>query len=687
MNPKVKRIASGLLAATLLATTFTGCGKKKVEEDKRVVTLPPENQIFVDTYVQNPNISEWMTYTTDVTTFIKNPEDPPAKQKRKVALWQLFKNNTVQVDCMDLFTMGSSTMGDIVAAVDKANETMINNAIESVREQRQKIIDDEYNAAKAAAEAKGKTYTKEKKVADISDLSYVNPYSYKLAYDNTEKKTKEQYPYIWDVYEPNKLIDPTVDNEIHLFIYKYDVPYVQCTFQLSEGKSTYSTNQIIRMYNNQIDHEKDWVLTKISPADCRFLVDITSENPPPLPSYIDIDKKSLGSKNNMITDGNIKFGGEGFTWDSLRTLCDALDLTSQTEEVTSWRKQTSEVSNNQACTFLTESDENFTYYTIFLPINHFFKQASGDYAIPIAKLTATFNKTTNNCIGWSIDYATSYHVFPKSVIHQTGDVVSVNVREHKLDTADYKGMLKTVDDWVKDNATTADFGYYLVDTNGTIIGKIENGLSNYHVEIQVGDEIYTCTKAPQQDSEMNGYYLSDTELQKLVNANPEMPLEDIMAQNANLYYIVCMATTKSSKGTIQPLAYFQNSGIMATADNSQNQYYIHYIEYDKMTGYKNAIIIDQDVYNNLFEMYIRTFRFGTEELDALDTLYDSGDTLKMREYVSDYVNVNEKNKETTTSSITEQASSGNPTIVITNIQGNLEGDELPEYMKEGYTEN
>ena len=284
----------------ILTVLFTGCGKEEeIVVDKKVVTLPPEEQILTDTYRQNPEITEYMMYTGNVATYIKNPGE--RTEKREVVYWKLFDVNVLQIDCMDLIYMGKSTMGDIVDAVDKANEDAKNHAIESVRAARQEILDAEYAAEKAKALEKGKTFDKKKPVADVSDLSYENPYRYVLAYRNPTKKEAVQFPYLWAEYQGKKLIDPLVDNVLYLFIYKYDVPYVQCTFESIGGKPTYgganNENTKVKLYNNLIDQEQDWVLTAIAPADCTFIVDQELVVQPgyKLPTYVDVDWRSKGS--------------------------------------------------------------------------------------------------------------------------------------------------------------------------------------------------------------------------------------------------------------------------------------------------------------------------------------------------------------------------------------------------------
>lgn len=675
MASKLKRITSGILAALMLSATLTGCGETEEPVDIKVVSLPPEEQVLQDSYKQNPKIDEWMTYTTDVATYITN--EGMNNEKVYVSLWKLFDVHAIQIDCMDLLYLGKSTMGDVAQHVDDANKAAIEYATESVRATRQAKIDAEYNEAKAAAEAKGKTYNREKKVADISDLDYVEPYRYVLAYDNTDNQTKEQNPYIWDEYLGSKLIDPSVNNTMYLFIYKYDVPYVQCTFKNVQGSPTYSSygsggNTTVKMYNNLIDQERDWVMTGIAPADCSFLVDLTTLYVPP---YVDEDWNSKGSKNNMVTNGNIKFGGEGFTWDSLMTLCDALELTMTENAQNSWgwRGTTTEVSNTRACTYQQTSDDKFTYYTIYLPINHFFQQSNGDLSIPLATITVTFNKETNNCINWNIDYSQYYHCFPATATHLPGEVVSVNVRSHKIDTADYTGMLQTINDWVAANATNAEFGYYFVDETGTVIGKIDNGLSNYHVEVVVNGETYYCTKAPSDNSAMQGYYISQSERAKLFG-DGVAENEVAVFEASKLYYIMCMAVTTNANGKSTPVGYFNNTGILINDNKEPSGYYIHSIDYDEQTGYKNAVIIDTPVYDKLYEMYIRTFRFSAAMQENVEKLYEAGDPLTLYKYVQKYVTENEKAKDKIQQQISNdvQSQTSKPTTVIKAEQGSLD---------------
>lgn len=695
MKSQFKKMVSGLLATILVAGTFAGCGKKKVVEDKRVVTLPAEQQILLDTYQQNPNISEWMTYTSVTATYIQNPES--TKPKIYVGLWQLYDNQKVQVDCMDLITIGKSTMGDIVNGVDKANKTMISNAIENVRKQRQDAIDAAYEEARAAAAAKGKTYTKEKQIADVSDLSYVEPYTYRLAKDTkeTKKEIKQQYPYDWYEYDADFLVDPAVDKTLYLFVYKYGAPYVQYTFKNFAVKVTNASSGMqgsVKLYNSQIDQEKDWVLTGIAPADCSFLVDRETLYVPP---YVDQDWRSLGSKNNMITEGNIRFGGgdiansgDGFTWDSLMTLCHALELSKKEDVKSSWRAKTTYVTHEKNMTYIQTSDDgsqlgkDFTYCTIYLPINQMFVQKNNEdaYVIPFATMTATFDRKTNNCINWSIDYTQDAHVFKAGTTFEVGSVLEVNTREHKLDTTDYNGMLQTVDNWVKENAVNADFGYYLVDDGGAVIGKLDNGLSNYHVDPLVNGEQWYCVESPSDDSKMEGRYVNSATREKVLNSSPA-DVDEALRNASQHYFVVCMATTIGQKGKIQPLAYFDNTGYMRT-ENSDSQYFIHSIEYDKMTGYKNAVIIDGDVYNKLLEMYIRTFRFNTEMQDTIEAMYEDYNkgALEIYKYMKKWVEERETEKVKTQQQIASDVldQTQNPTTKIKNIAAVIEQEIIEE---------
>ena len=655
MTKRWKRILCGVLACVSICTIFTGCGKEEeVVIDKKVVTLPPEEQILPDTYRQNPAITEYMNFTTNIATSIKYPNTN--KEQREVCLWRLFDVHTVQIDCMDLIYLGKTTMGEIVENVKKANKDSINYAIESVRAARQAIIDEEYAAEKAKAAAKGKKYDKEKEIADVYDLSYEDPYRVVLGYANPVKKEATQYPYLWDEYQGKKLIDPLVDKVLYLFIYKYDVPYVQCVFESISGAPTYTgTNNEetkVKLYNNLIDQEEDWVLTAISPADCTFLVDQELVTQPgyQLPSYVDADWRSKGAKNNMVTNGNIKFGGEGFTWDSLMTLCNTLELTMKEKGGKSWRAKTTLISNERACTYEQTSDAQFTYYTIYLPINQMFKQKNGDMVLPISTIKVTFDKLTNLCVNWTIDYGRFYHSFPVDIKHQPGDRIPINVRKHQIDTTKYGDMLQTVNDWVVENQTIANFGYYLVDSTGVVIGKIDNGLKNYQVEISVEGVKYYCTKPPMSLSEMKAYYISQSEKDKLTEqGNADNP--EALANTEKLYYIMCMAVETDDKGNSYPIGYFNNTGALVDASNAPSGYYIFSIEYDASAGYKNAVIIDQEVFNNLQEMYIRTFRLSPAMQDNLESLYLENDPWRMNQYMTKYTEENLKRQQSIEQSV------------------------------------
>ena len=481
------------------------------------------------------------------------------------------------------------------------------------------------------------------------------------------------------------MIDPLKDPVLYLFIYKYDVPYVQCTFESVKGDYTYTDewlksfakeDRVVKLYNNLIDQEQDWVLTAIQPADCTFLVDqeLVYQEGYQLPSYVDEDWKSKGAKNNMVTNGNIKFGGEGFTWDSLMTLCDALELKMKDKGGKSWRAKTSFVSNERACVYEQTSDAEFTYYTIYLPINQMFKQTTGSLVCPLAQVTVTFNKLTNDCVNWNIDYGRFYHCFPPQTTHQqTATTIPVNIRQHQIDTTDYQGMLTTVNDWVVANKTDADFGYYFVDSTGVVIGKIEDGLKDYQVSVNVQGETYHCVKPPVALNDMRAYYISESERQKLETSGALGNQEEV-DKIAKLYYIMCMAVVKDEKGREYPLGYFNNTGMLVDAQQQPSGYYIHSIEYDAQKGYQNAVIIDQEVFQNLLTMYVRTFRLSVEMQDNLDSIYKEKDPWKMYRYMTEYVKLNLERREEIEGSIGSAVDdiTKKPAITVQVKQGVLE---------------
>ena len=680
---KITRVLSGALAVAMLGTTLVGCGKKEeVVIDQKIVSLPPEEQILTDTYRQNPVINEYMTYTENIVTLVKFPGT--ASEKTETAFWKMFNPNIIQLDCMDLIVVGESTMGDIVNTVDQANKDAINHAIESVRSARQEILDKEYAEAKAKAAAKGKQYDEPRPEADVSDLYYENPYTYFLAYPNPDTKTAVQYPYLWDTYQGKKLVDPSVDPIMYLFIYKYDVPYVQCTFEsigakitgtqgsysYGGGQTTTNNGARVKLYNNYIDQEQDWVLTAIAPADCTFLVDqelvVTPEYV--LPSYVDEDWRSKGSKNNMVTNGNIKFGGEGFTWDSLMTLCHQLDLV-MLEEWYATTQVDASITAKQASTYSQHSDSQFTYYTIRIPINHMFKQKDGALACPIANILVTFNKLSNDCVNWEINYGAAYHIFPPDATHTPGQQISVDVRNYQLDTTDYAGMLTTVDNWVKQNQENADFGYFFVDKNGAVVGKIEEGLKNYKTELTVNGELYYFV-GNAGDNAMTGYYISQTEKEK-IDSNAENA-QETLDKTKKQYYIICMAVATNSKGQLVPLGYFNDTGALVDERKELSGYYIHSVTYDNQVGYKDAVIIGQSAFSSLLEMYVRTFKIEGSVQEKLISIYNENDPWKMRQYMQSYVEVNLEERER----IEQQVGSTvdnllNPPVVVTDGKLNI----------------
>ena len=69
-------------------------------------------------------------------------------------------------------------------------------------------------------------------------------------------------------------------------------------------------------------------------------------------------------------------------------------------------------------------------------------------------------------------------------------------------------------------------------------------------------EKWYCTEVPRDETEMNGWYISDTKRTKVAkNAEEGTNLEELFKAESDRYYIVCMSAKRNEKGAYIPLAW------------------------------------------------------------------------------------------------------------------------------------
>ena len=176
---------------------------------------------------------------------------------------------------------------------------------------------------------------------------------------------------LFEEYKPTLLVDPLTYPALQLEIYKYGIPYVLVCAE-----------QNYNYYNDGICQESDWIVTKMEAANVAEYTKTDDQGAiVDLADFVDADRRNKAAKKNMKMSGNIRFDGDGFNWDSLLKLCEALNLEKQ--------------GRNYA--FVQSSDEKFTYYTIdFITNPYETKRANledSDTVYPAVKLVALSGPT------------------------------------------------------------------------------------------------------------------------------------------------------------------------------------------------------------------------------------------------------------------------------------------------------
>lgn len=598
LDKKKLIIILGVVIALFVGlVVFAKLKGNKPKENLRIVELPAEEQILQDKYGVSKQISNEITYTpyyyhkTDKKIDIVNSYDP-------------FK---IQLDCMPILTIGRSTMGDVVAAVDEANKITVDTIVEEIRAERQAALDEEYEKAKAEAEAKGKTYTKDRGVADVAGIreKYVTPYSYKVSLTKINNNNNNQKVNFLD-YEASYLVDPSKNPTIYLIVYKYSIPYAQFEF-----------SKMPNMLNFAILQEADWRLTAVEAADCSYMVDKKTGTKP---VYVGDDGKCI-AKSNLLMSGNIRFSGEGFAWSNTEIVMRALQLVDASLPDNS----------NSVTSYSWSSDDLYSYYTIKLPTNMFFSAEGGKRLYqPVMTLIATFDRHNQKCINWRIDLSLKYLTYETRLTLEKGDAKSVNIRDYKVDTVDYQKMQDAIVEWVNANNLEIDIteqGYYLVNDNGLVVGRLDTGLRNVYYDFTIEGKEYQCLEKLQDG---RASYISTEDLNK---APTDETRDEYITNHSFVGTPTYLLMSKDSKGKAMALAAIdENLNAINMTESSQN-YYVFSYEYSMEEGYSNIVLIDQPIYDKLSDMYITTYNLTDDEQTALLLAAEQKQAVGMKEYI------------------------------------------------------
>lgn len=600
MLKKLTRPICLLLAIMLMLSCFAGCSDKEAVE---VPVLVPEEQLFADEYEVNEDITNHMSYYIDYIRNLKM-NGSYGKNLKVVKMFNMFK---VQVDDWSSVVVGKTTMGEITNIINIQNDAYVKNKTQAIIDERQALIDKEYNEAKAKAEAAGKEYNKAKKEVRTDDIKFDTPYEYKVLIGEKKDTVAQDY-------EATRLIDPSKFKVIFLDVSKYGIPYVRFEFRRVNG-----------VCNQKITQESDWILNGVYAADVSAY-GMSEDGKTPIenpPSFVDVDGRNKAAKKNIVMTGNIAFGGDGFTWDSLMLLCEALEL--------------EEGANEHG--FKQTSDENFTYYTIVLGTNMFESDDSlldeSKMIMPYTRLVATFDPLTQVCLNWTIDCNERTENYTKKT-HELTQKINVNVREYQLDTTDYEGMRNTIKNWIADHSYNKSSGYVAVELtkNGQeeTVGLVETGLKNLHIEPVINGVKYQTITIDEDDmGNRVGQFISLEDLETAYAMEKSEDMEKHIEKCTKTFIIRNCALSESGEilGAIVP-----GSNILHYAPNQTETYYI--VEYEMVEGaMSNVKVLTYTQIEELLYMYAKTYRLTTPQYEEMVNVYNAHGIEDARQYITD----------------------------------------------------
>jgi hypothetical protein len=607
MRKNIKKIICLLLALVAVMSLFAGCAE---EQEDEIPVIIPEQQIFDDKYERNDDITNFMTYTVD---YISNS----GSFLSSVEVITLFDHMKVQVDKMDSVTIGITTMGEIAAIVDKANNDYVTEKTNAVIAKRQAKIDEEYEEAKRKAEEKGDTYDKPKKEVRTDDIHFDEPYSYTVTYGKNKNAITEEY-------KPTLLMDPSRYKEICFDISKYGIPYVRFEFVYTNG-----------VYNVDITQESDWIVNGVRAADVSSYINQETNS---APEFVDVDGRNKAAKQNIYMSGNIAFGGDGFTWDSLMLLCNALRLSK----------------GAKYHGFVQSSDTQFTYYTISLYTNPFEADPNAStnekLYVPTTRLIATFDPLTQVCLNWTIDtYSTSSYYQNRT--HSLSEPTSVNVHEYQVDTNDYDGMQKSVKEWIAKNAkqTTTKYCAFNFD-NKKMFGVVDTGLTNLTIEPIINGVTYYCIDSYVDDKGSTvGTFISLEDMQKAEKMNSRDAENYIDTKSVRLEITCCLLDGDTVLAKIYDIT---NAMVQSTSGDT---YYI--VDYEKAAyGYENIRILTNEQIGALLMMYAKTYKLDTTQYSEIQNIFKNDGAIAVKNYINamaEELKLRQQNQKPTDDAVTE----------------------------------
>lgn len=598
MLKKMTRPISLLLVLVMMLSFFVGCAE---EETVEVPVIVPAEQLMSDEYEVNEDINNEMSYYIDYLRKYKTD----GTFSNKMLIVQMFSMFKIQIDDWESIVLGSASMGDITALIEDKNVQYVNNKTQAVIDERQALIDKEYNEAKEKAEASGKEYNKAKKEVYTEDIKFDKPYTYKLYLGKIKSENAKSY-------EPTRLIDSSKNKTIYMVVSKYGIPYVQFEFA-----------KVNNVFNTGILQESDWIVNGVKAANVSSYGMSSDgktklENPP---EFVDVDGLNKAAKKNMVMSGNIPFGGDGFTWESLNLLCEALELT--------------EGANEHG--FKKTSDKQFTYYTIVLGTNMFESDDSlfdeSKMVMPYTTLVATFDPLTQVCVNWTIDMNSRTENY-KQYLHSLTRKIDVNVREFQQDTTDYEGRRQTIKNWIDDhsaNASSAFVAYVAGKDGEEKFGIVDTGLKNLHIEPTIDGVKYSTIELLESEdgTDWVGDFISLEDLERAYQQADTAATEEYIAKHTKTFII--RNTALDAEGNVVGVITPDSPHLKYTVDNGV--YYI--VESTMVDGHPTDVkTLTTTQIDELFYTYATTYRLKSVQYDEMINVFNTNGVLAAREYVT-----------------------------------------------------
>ena len=611
MFKRKKRLMSLGLATIITTTLLSGCTTTEPVVEQIVF---PETTLLQDEYARQDYIDGFFTYNVD---YITDKADNQYEND-KLYVETLFKHPQVQVDDWGSITVGVTTMGEIANYVDASNTYFVESNTQAVIDARQKEIDDEYNAAKAKAEAKGKEYTKQKKEVRTDDIHFEEPYTYDVFIENTEGKDQQDAEPGWTKeYEPTLLVDSSKSALIVFQVYKYGVPYMN-----------FECKSVENLYNPGIIQEADWVCNGVQAADVSYYVN-KDVNGIVLNTadFVDEDYENKGAKKNTYMTGDLSFSGDGISWSSLKELCEALKLNfKKTEPDDMWATET----DKDAQSYEQYSEQEFMYYTIEYLANSFdtHPEQKKSVTFPIVTLIARFNPLSQVCVDWNINTYFGSKTY-ENCEHLLSEEKYVGVTEYKVDTKDYEGMRVAMQNWIDTNAypyTTAYCATDYANIKEPVTHIIDTGTKNLYVEPVIGGVQYVCVgKDTDKYGQTIGKYIPESVMNEAA-AMGESEGNYLKHENTKEFVIECCLLDETG-AIVEKI----DEKAKSVIENGDEYVLLSYEETDE--GLKNMRFIEPNKVEDFLAAYIRTYELTAAQSEELRSNYETSGADGIKTYI------------------------------------------------------